>query len=78
MYINPEHPVIGEGYTLLNNNDILNLGDETNCISTLLSPNGNKWIKINKENIGKSITDCLINDADARERIFRRRLKQWN
>jgi hypothetical protein len=77
--INPNHPVFGEGYRMLNDDDTLEEGDETHTVSCLLSLNGGRWVSVIpewKEDIGKTIGEILgpnSLDADSNERIFRRK-----
>jgi hypothetical protein len=77
--INPNHIVFGEGYRMLNDDDTLEEGDQTACISSLLSFNGDKWVSVIpewKDEIGKTIGEILgpnSLDADAGERVFRRK-----
>lgn len=65
------HPVIGSDYRLVDD-DVLIAGDETACVSTLLSLNGDRWRPIPEEWIGQTIDNVLSADADADERLFRR------
>lgn len=82
--IAPEHPAItfGDKYRLLRDDEHLKQGDETNCVSTLLSISPLPWVVIDKE-WGNEISsmqpisqilgpDSL--DADKNERLFRRKI----
>lgn len=76
--INPSHPVFGDGYRMLEDNDIIIFGDQTACVSCLLSMNGDRWIIINEHwgnIIGKTVKYACeeTSDVDGNERVFRRR-----
>jgi hypothetical protein len=80
--LSPEHPVVGDGWRLLKDDDVLLEGDQTACVSMLtsLAP-FERWKTIDEsfsDGIGKPIGVYLDNgtDADARERVFRRRTIQ--
>jgi len=75
------HAIFGDGYRMLTDDDVLQDGDETGCMSTLLSIDcPEKWVSVMPEwadDIGKPIS-AIINmdspDADRSERLFRRRV----
>jgi hypothetical protein len=77
--LSPTHPVVGRGYRLLTDDDILAEGDETACVSCLLSPRGDSWMVVTEEwavDFGKTIRAVCDDgdDADGHERVFRRRV----
>ena len=78
--LSKNHPVIGEGYRLLQDADLLEADDQTNCVSTLLSlERFQPWRLVMpewKKDLGKSIKEVCENteDADGAERVFRRRI----
>ena len=76
--LNPQHPVVGEGYRLLAGNETLTGSDSTARVSLLLSLDGEGWSTLYAtypEAVGWTVdmvcTD--LGDMDGRERVFRRR-----
>ena len=75
------HAIFGDGYRMLNDDDVLEAGDETGCVSTLLSLEySERWVSVMPswaDAIGKPII-AIINmdspDADCADRLFRRRV----
>ncbi len=70
--INANHPVFGDGYRKLEDHETIEQGDQTACVSCLLSPEGDTWVEI-PEIVGMTVLDSLADDADAEERVFRRK-----
>lgn len=73
--LSPSHPLF-DGHRKLLCTDVLREDDETACVSTLLSPEGECWNTIDATDWGMSVTQCLENDRDAAERVFRRPLSE--
>lgn len=77
--ISTTHPVFGEGYRALDDADTLQSGDQTACVSRLLSFRGDQWVTVDetwKNDLGKTVGQILgpgSPDADAGERVFRRK-----
>ena len=81
-----DHPVIGTGYRKLEDDDVVQAGDEAACVSTLLSlDNTEGWHEIvptdddEEQGLGVyigrspgSITDA--DEMDWAERVFRRKV----
>lgn len=74
------------GYRILEDDDLIRLGDETACGSILLCDRGYEkfvadWTEVDEEefgaDVGKTVeylNDSASSDMDARERLFRRKL----
>ena len=80
--ISTTHAVFGDGHRMLTDDDILQEGDETACVSSLLSVEYHEgWCSIIPEwssSIGKPISEIINEhslDADHAERLFRRGVK---
>lgn len=77
--LSDRHPVIGDGWFLLDDNDVLQDGDQTAYVSELLSYRGGFWANTDSEEWdgcrGKSVRYACeeSGDADGHERVFRRR-----
>jgi hypothetical protein len=80
--LNPKHPVVGEGYRLLEDCEALRPGDQTACVSCLINPEADQleWVGIGGwADAVKMQTPIGVllgpnsDDADARERVFRRK-----
>ncbi len=74
-----KHPVIGEGYRLLQDDDVLEAGDQTARVSCLISYEGEPWISVLpqwNDDFGKTIRAVCEDgpDADGWERVFRRKV----
>ena len=85
-----DHILIGQGWKLLGLNDELHWGDQTTCLSTLLSLDPvihEPWKTINGRDpkhikewgplIGMKVRDVLRDDMDQLERLFRRIDPTW-
>lgn len=78
--INPTHPIIGHGYRLLEDWERLALDDETACVTSLLSLQGDTWRPVLSW-VGNIYCNMTVGeilgpdspDADKDERLFRRR-----
>ena len=75
--ISEYHPIFGDGWRMLTDNDIILPGDESACVSTMLSLDGAEWIIVDEmwECFGRTV-EWYCNessDGDRDERIFRRR-----
>lgn len=73
LRLHPSHPAIGAGYRLLNGDERIAPGDETARVSLLLSvehPEG--WVSVEEHTVGMTVTESLIGDMDANERVTRR------
>ena len=77
--ISDNHPVFGDEYRKLDDDDIISLNDQTACVSCLLSLSGDKWVDVTEkwfsDGIGKTVAWYRNNsiDGDRSERVFRRR-----
>lgn len=76
--ISPNHAIVGDGYRLLNDDDVLQPADQTACVSTLLSGR-ERWISVLpswKDDCGKTIKEICDDsgDMDGHERLFRRKV----
>jgi hypothetical protein len=72
--ISRTHPVVGEGYRLLGDVEVLQAGDQTARVSLLLSlehPEG--WNPVEAEWLGRVVSHYLEGDGDANERLIRRK-----
>ncbi len=76
-----DHTIIGTGYRLLQDDDILQEGDETGLISCLLSFDYYlPWQKISSEDWGEDLGKNIkwiceeTGDIDREDRIFRRKI----
>lgn len=70
------HPIVGDGYRLLADDEVVQPGDQTGCVSCLLSLSSSQyWREVNDDFIGSSVGhNCTYTeDADGSERLFRRR-----
>jgi hypothetical protein len=71
------HAVVGDGYRLLSDDELLELGDETACISLLLSlEHFEGWHPVEAKRFGRTVERDLEADADRSERIYRRKASQ--
>lgn len=77
--ISPTHPVFGDDYVKLPDDAKLEPGDETACVSCLLSEDGDEWVLVTDYEfdgcIGKTVAFACdeTGDADGDERVFRRK-----
>lgn len=74
----PTHPVFGSEYRKLLQDDIIRIGDETGCVSTLLRQQPEHWRKIvdgTWVGVTVKIAQEEQGDIDGRERVFRRRVE---
>lgn len=73
------HPIIGNFYRKLTDDEVLQIGDETACVSTLFSKiHTEGWRSINNSGmVGKTVAESYEEDADAQERIYRRKLTSF-
>lgn len=72
-----QHPVFGENWRKLADHEHLQAGDQTACVSMLLSLHGGRWMEVEEEFshcIGKTVREACSdeNDEDGHERVFRR------
>lgn len=68
-----DHVVVGRGFRLLEDSERIAPGDETACVSLLISLEAHEgWIPVEAQQYGKTVTHCLEPDSDASERVFRR------
>jgi hypothetical protein len=73
--ISPTHPIFGTGYRKLADNETLMPGDQTACLSCLLSPTGTPgWVNADWADGKTTVLESLENDADALDRVYRRPL----
>lgn len=70
------HPVVGEGWRLVGDEETLQAGDQTARVSLLLSEEYfEQWLPVEKHDaVGKTMAEYLKNDGDAAERVVRRRV----
>ena len=67
--------LVGENHTLLTVDDVLQEGDETACLSMLLSrveSHWEGWAPVDEGLIGVTVWHSIEGDIDANERILRR------
>lgn len=69
--LRPEHAVIGEGFGMLLETDVLDFGDEYGFISELLDPQGGTWHKVSIDDVYKDISAVIKPDQ-----VFRRRKRE--
>ena len=77
--LNAQHPVFGEGWRKLADNEALQKGDQSACVSMLLSLSGGRWRDVEREfpeSVGKTVREACDggHDLDGHERVFRRRI----
>ncbi len=72
--IAPSHPVFGDGYRKLNDDEVLQPGDETACVSILLSLAGDKWVAADWADGKTTVLESLAEDGDGEERVYRRKV----
>lgn len=77
--LSDSHPAL-QGWKKLSDDDLLQDGDETSTVSTLLSLRGDRWYPVLPEwadCIGKTVRHACEEtaDADGHERVFRRQEK---
>lgn len=76
--ISPRHPVFGEGYRMLDDDDVLQEGDQTACVSMLLGYDGDRWVEVTAEDFPNDLGKTIgwyreeSSDADRWDRVFRR------
>lgn len=75
--ISPSHTVFGKDYVKLQDHMVLEPGDETACVSTLLSVEGEQWSSVDgwwPADMGLTVRAACEDhgDADGAERVFRR------
>ena len=78
--IGRDHPIIGRGWRLLEDDEVIREGDETERVSLLLSLDAAQdWIPVERSPdwIGVSVRRACyeIGDCDGTERLFRRRVE---
>jgi hypothetical protein len=72
--ISRTHPVVGEGYRLLGDVEVLQVGDQTARVSLLLSlEHPENWTPVEPEWFGRVVSHYLQDDLDANERLIRRK-----
>lgn len=68
-----DHVVVGRGFRLLGDEERIAPGDETACVSLLISLEVHQgWLPVELREYGKTVSHCLEGDSDASERVFRR------
>ena len=72
--ISPRHAIFGENWRKLDDGDILQPGDQTACISTMLAPEGDAWVDVPPDwNVyGKTVQWYCgeSDDCDRCDRLF--------
>jgi hypothetical protein len=79
-----DHPVVGEGYRLLKDHEVLQEGDQSGHVSCLVSLTAwTNWADIHEGphawsegTLGSTVGDVIKNDFDGHERVFRRAIPQ--
>ena len=66
------HPIVGKDYRLLADDEVLQAGDETACVSLLLSLKFPEDWRAVDEDLGQTIAEWTKEDMDKDERLFRR------
>lgn len=75
LQISRTHPIVGEGYRLLDDHERVQLADETATVSTMLSLAGDKWSPAIESEYGLTVGELCGDKSpymDCQERIFRR------
>ena len=70
------HPIFGDGWRMVKDWETIEPGDESACVSTMLSLEGGEWCYVEDSwgVIGKTVEWACneSGDANGHERIFRR------